>query len=137
MTVALSRARLGLYILGRRSLFESCFELRPAFEKLFAKPAQLELVTGEIYPAFRGVGDAGDEGGTAVMEGVEHLGQYVFEMTNAKVKAIKEGRDILPPAAEVVEEGEEEGHGVGEEDGEGEDDDDEEAGDEPEELEQA
>ena len=29
--------------------------------------------------------------------GVEHLGQYVYEMTQAKVKMLKEGRESLPP----------------------------------------
>jgi len=82
-----------------------------------------------MYPATRAVGDDGE---TAVMEGVEHLGQYVFEMTNAKVKAIKEGRDVLPPAAEVTQREVEEGHGVVDED----DEDEVEAGDEPEESEQ-
>ena len=42
-------------------------------------------------------GDA--DGNVAVMEGVEHLGKYVFEMTNAKVKALKEGNGVLPPIA--------------------------------------
>lgn len=32
------------------------------------------------------------------MEGVEHLGQYVFEMTKAKVEALKAGGGQLPPA---------------------------------------
>jgi len=30
------------------------------------------------------------------MDGVEHLGQYVYEMTQAKVKSLKEGREKLP-----------------------------------------
>ena len=38
LTVALSRARLGLYILGRRSVFESVFELKPAFDILLQRP---------------------------------------------------------------------------------------------------
>lgn len=33
----------------------------------------------------------------AVMEGVEHLGQYVYEMTKAKVEALKIGGGQLPP----------------------------------------
>jgi intron-binding protein aquarius len=32
-----------------------------------------------------------EEGSEAVMEGVEHLGQYVYEMTKAKVEALKRG----------------------------------------------
>jgi len=38
-----------------------------------------------MYPAKRKVDDEVD--GTE-MEGVEHLGQYVYEMTQAKVKAL-------------------------------------------------
>ncbi len=30
------------------------------------------------------------------MEGVEHLGQYVFEMTQAKVEMLKKGNNVLP-----------------------------------------
>jgi len=100
LTVALSRARLGLYILGRRSLFESCFELRPAFEKLFARPDKLQLVTGETFPTKRGVDD---NVAVAEMDGVEHLGQYVYEMTNAKVADLKAGQGVLPPVAENAE----------------------------------
>ena len=31
------------------------------------------------------------------MEGVEHLGQYVFEMTQAKVEMLKKRGNVLPP----------------------------------------
>lgn len=48
------------------------------------------------------------------MEGVEHLGQYVFEMTQAKVEILKRGRNVVPPQESVV------GYGKDEEmDGEG------------------
>ncbi|PGH11437.1 hypothetical protein AJ80_07116 [Polytolypa hystricis UAMH7299] len=88
LTVALSRARLGLYILGRREVFESCFELQPAFEIFAKRPDKLMLVPGEISPSARVLdSDAEDVPGTP-MEGLEHLGQYVFEMTQAKLKAI-------------------------------------------------
>lgn len=36
LVVAMSRARLGLYIFGRVSLFKNCFELQPTF-KLVSK----------------------------------------------------------------------------------------------------
>jgi intron-binding protein aquarius len=32
LVVAMSRARLGLYIVGRQALFANCFELQPAFK---------------------------------------------------------------------------------------------------------
>ncbi|KAF2772813.1 P-loop containing nucleoside triphosphate hydrolase protein [Teratosphaeria nubilosa] len=111
LTVALSRARLGLYVLGRREVFESSLELREAFALLFERPTKLALVTGEMFPTSRLV-EAKVE--RTDMEGVEHLGQYVYEMTQAKVKALKEGGGVLPPAASG---------GRVEEDGEGEGDD--------------
>lgn len=87
LTVALSRARLGLYILGRREVFESCYELKPAFDILLQRPDKLMITTGEMFPTNRRLDEAVE--GTA-MEGVEHLGQYVFEMTQAKIKALGE-----------------------------------------------
>ncbi|EAS29887.2 DEAD helicase superfamily protein [Coccidioides immitis RS] len=95
LTVALSRARLGLYILGRREVFESCFELKPAFDILFQRPDKLMLVPGEMFPTTRAL-DA-DISGTA-MEGIEHLGQYVYEMTQAKVKAMGEEVTVMDTA---------------------------------------
>jgi intron-binding protein aquarius len=117
LTVALSRARLGLYVLGRRDVFESSLELREAFAPFFARSQKLELVTNEMFPTVRGSEDQigqtdGGLGGVTTMEGVEHLGQYVFEMTKAKVQALKAGDGALPPPATTtalpVEDGEEE-----------------------------
>lgn len=98
LTVALSRARLGLYILGRRSVFESVFELKPAFDVLFRRPDELALVTDEMYGATqRKVTDVeGEVEGEAVMQGVEHLGTYVYEMTKAKMEAMKANGSALP-----------------------------------------
>lgn len=89
--MALSRARLGLYILGRREIFEGCFELREAFEKLLQRPDKLALVTGELWPSQRKVADDANDAvpGEATMEGVEHLGQYVFEMTTTKIQQLQ------------------------------------------------
>lgn len=102
LTVALSRARLGLYILGRREVFESCFELRQAFEILLQRPDKLMLVTGELFPSNRVLKD--EEGvdvpGETQMENVEHLGQYVYEMTNSKVQQLRAERGLT--AVELV-----------------------------------
>lgn len=109
MTVALSRARLGLYILGRREVFEACPELRPAFDVLLLRPDKLMLVTGELWPAEREVAEGdGPVEGEAPMEGVEHLGQYVFEMTNTKLKQLQaEQGGMVEPIIEEPEEGDE------------------------------
>jgi intron-binding protein aquarius len=72
-----------------------------------------------MFPTTRSVEE---QGNTAEMEGVEHLGQYVFEMTKAKVEAIKRGEGQLPPVSgnrdEEMEEEEEvyaEDEGMGDE----------------------
>lgn len=67
---------------------------------MLARPAALTLTTGEMFPTQR---EVGEQGSTAEMEGVEHLGQYVFEMTKAKVEAIKKGEGVLPPASGVTD----------------------------------
>ncbi|KKA27143.1 hypothetical protein TD95_000407 [Thielaviopsis punctulata] len=104
LTVALSRARLGLYVLGRRDVFESCAELRPAFDQFFERPDKLTLVTGELWPSKREIKDeTGKDGveGEFTVEGVEHLGLYVYEMTQTKTKELNSGRAVLPDAEEV------------------------------------
>jgi intron-binding protein aquarius len=117
LTVALSRARLGLYILGRREVFENCFELKQAFNMLLERPDKLQLVTGELFPSHRILSD--EEGmedvpGQAQMENVEHLGKYVFDMTNSKVQQLRAERGLpessLDPNMKPIEE---EGEQVG------------------------
>jgi len=60
------------------------------------------LVTGELWPSQRVLKD--EEGktvpGEAQMEGLEHLGQYVYEMTNAKVQQLRAEKGL--PEAELV-----------------------------------
>ena len=48
LVVAMSRARLGLYIFGRANLFRNCYELQPAFNILLQRPVQLHLCPNEV-----------------------------------------------------------------------------------------
>ncbi|KAE8038343.1 hypothetical protein FH972_010865 [Carpinus fangiana] len=48
LVVAMSRARLGLYVFCRRSLFEQCYELQPTFQHLLQRPDHLALNLDEI-----------------------------------------------------------------------------------------
>ncbi|CAH0020194.1 unnamed protein product [Clonostachys rhizophaga] len=110
MTVAVSRARLGLYILGRREIFEACHEFRPTFDILLQRPDKLMLVTGELWPSQRDI--LGEDGGSKVdgevaMEGVEHLGQYVFEMSKTKLEQLQGTVATEPTIIEEDEEGDE------------------------------
>ena len=109
LTVALSRARLGLYVLGRRSVFQSSPELHHAFGLLLQRPEKLVLTTGEIFPTERML-DAEVEG--TEMAGLEHLGQYVFEMTQAKVDTLRKGNTVLPPEDPQIDVAEDEEDGA-------------------------
>ncbi|XP_057789998.1 uncharacterized protein LOC131006864 [Salvia miltiorrhiza] len=48
LIVAMSRARLGLYVFCRRSLFEQCYELQPTFQLLLQRPDHLGLNLQEL-----------------------------------------------------------------------------------------
>ena len=84
----LSRARFGLYIFCRVSLFRNCHELQPAFQQLLRRPTALHIVPGETHPTPRPAADAdamrpvaevgdGEEAGWFEVEGVEHMGVVV------------------------------------------------------------
>ena len=110
LTVALSRARLGLYILGRREVFDI----------LLKRSDKLQLVAGELWPSQRILKDeeGSDVPGQTEMSGVEHLGQWVFDMTNTKVEELRTQRG-LPAGAPLpaIEAGDEIVGAVEEEDG--------------------
>ncbi|KAL7929981.1 P-loop containing nucleoside triphosphate hydrolase protein [Trichoderma chlorosporum] len=108
MTVAFSRARLGLYVLGRREVFEACPELRPAFDVLLQRPDKLMLVTGELFPTERqSLDEEGPVEGEVAMEGVEHIGQYVFEMTKTRIQQLQAEQGLV--MEDAIDEAEEEG----------------------------
>ncbi|KAH7528063.1 hypothetical protein FEM48_Zijuj05G0031900 [Ziziphus jujuba var. spinosa] len=48
LVVAMSRARLGLYVFCRRSLFEQCYELQPTFQLLLQRPDRLGVTLNEV-----------------------------------------------------------------------------------------
>jgi len=47
LIVTMSRARFGLYVFGRFSLFENCFELAPVFNRFAKRPRKLSLELDE------------------------------------------------------------------------------------------
>ncbi|KAI0500818.1 hypothetical protein KFK09_019035 [Dendrobium nobile] len=50
LVVAMSRARLGLYVFCRRALFEQCYELQPTVQLLLQRPDHLALNLDEATP---------------------------------------------------------------------------------------
>ncbi|KAI8615394.1 hypothetical protein BC830DRAFT_1168644 [Chytriomyces sp. MP71] len=131
LIVALSRARLGLYIFGRQKLFQNCLELQEAFgNRLFKdRPTQeLWLRGGELYVSddfSRLVEDTGvvHEGGEWSVAGEEdsifkiadvaHMGTYVHQMIveqiefmkTEKEKKAKDAEDAAEAAARESDEG--------------------------------
>lgn len=91
LVVALSRARLGLYIFGRLKLFQNCHELEPAFKRLVQRPTKLWIRTGEMYPNTTRLVNPGDEDGEEDKEEEETKGKKGKKAP--KKKAPKKGKD--------------------------------------------
>ncbi|XP_078432564.1 P-loop containing nucleoside triphosphate hydrolases superfamily protein [Wolffia australiana] len=79
LVVAMSRARLGLYVFCRRALFEQCYELQPTFRLLLQRPDALALNLQESTPyTDRHVDDTGTP---YFVSGVEEMGDIInFKM---------------------------------------------------------
>ncbi|CAF0926502.1 unnamed protein product [Adineta ricciae] len=91
LVVAMSRARLGLYIFGRVNLFESCFELTPAFNILTKRPAKLFLLPNETYPSVREEKrDQSIVHQATVMENMPQMADFVYKFYNQKLVAYQE-----------------------------------------------
>ena len=80
LIVAVSRARLGLYVFGRNALFKECHELWGTLRHLYEKPDKLEIITGEYYPSKRKVDDKVSKDKIYQVEDVTDLGSIVFSM---------------------------------------------------------
>eukprot|EP00009_Paramoeba_aestuarina_P014224 CAMPEP_0201526470 /NCGR_PEP_ID=MMETSP0161_2-20130828/31941_1 /ASSEMBLY_ACC=CAM_ASM_000251 /TAXON_ID=180227 /ORGANISM="Neoparamoeba aestuarina, Strain SoJaBio B1-5/56/2" /LENGTH=560 /DNA_ID=CAMNT_0047926877 /DNA_START=147 /DNA_END=1829 /DNA_ORIENTATION=- len=78
LVVAMSRARFGLYVFGRQSLFANCYELTPVFSQFLKTPltTKLQLLPQERYstPFER---DAPKEGQVVEIQDVIHMGKLV------------------------------------------------------------
>ena len=82
LVVAVSRARLGLYVLCRSELFQNSHELRQTFDLLLKRPQKLQLVVGETYPTDRMADEQIEDSNVFEVDGVDHLGSVVYQMQN-------------------------------------------------------
>ena len=80
LIVAVSRARLGLYIVCRQNVFSRCHELHKVMDQFAAKPNKLELITGEQYPTERSLGSGIPTGKMYTVDDVMDLGSIVHAM---------------------------------------------------------
>nr|XP_050867940.1 RNA helicase aquarius isoform X1 [Vespula vulgaris] len=93
LVVAMSRARLGLYVFARVSLFKNCFELTPAFNQLMQRPLKLQLLPRETYPADR-LNDAIPSSSSMEIEDMPHMAKFVYDYYMEKVSGIKESQKM-------------------------------------------
>jgi len=99
LIVAMSRARLGLYVFGRAALFANCYELQHSFELLCQRPTELQLAPWERYQQ----GPARALGAPLGQEAVTVEG--VMEMSAAVAKLYEESCEaqVVAAAPEVAE----------------------------------
>ncbi|XP_035781501.1 RNA helicase aquarius-like [Anopheles albimanus] len=91
LVVAMSRARLGLYIFGRVGLFKNCVELQPAFRLLMKRPLQLQLLADETYPGERKLHEpATDASKITSISDMTVMAQFVYKFYMSKVNVIRE-----------------------------------------------
>lgn len=80
LVVAVSRARLGLYVLCRQSLFQGCHELKRTMDQFAERPNKLQLAVGEHYPTKRTTVAKIPKKSLFEVEDVAHLGVMVHKM---------------------------------------------------------
>ncbi|CAL4939706.1 unnamed protein product [Urochloa decumbens] len=96
LIVAMSRARLGLYVFCRRSLFEQCYELQPTFQLLLQRPDKLALNLEECTPfTERPLGETGNIHYVASTEDIDHLVKFRLE----HLRQMQYMQYYAPPAA--------------------------------------
>uniref|UniRef100_T1J5U4 RNA helicase aquarius n=1 Tax=Strigamia maritima TaxID=126957 RepID=T1J5U4_STRMM len=87
LIVAMSRARLGLYVFARVSLFKNCFELTPAFNLLMQRPLNLHLLPQEMYQTTRQVSAVCED--AIVINDLSHMASFVLELYQHKLQMLQ------------------------------------------------
>ncbi|XP_066599155.1 RNA helicase aquarius [Prorops nasuta] len=100
LVVAMSRARLGLYVFARVSLFKNCFELTPAFDQLMRRPLKLQLLPNELYPTDRPY-NADPPAPPMEIEDMPHMAKFVYDYYMEKVSGMKESPKIWQKPGDV------------------------------------
>lgn len=87
LVVAMSRARLGLYVFCRTKLYQNCFELIRTFAQMLSRPTQLQLVANERSWDGTTARRISDPVQPYTVMDVTHMGRIVQEET---VRTMKE-----------------------------------------------
>ncbi|KAM9064638.1 RNA helicase aquarius isoform X1 [Sarcophilus harrisii] len=103
LVVAMSRARLGLYIFARVSLFQNCFELTPAFNQLTARPLHLQIIPTEHFPTNRKNGEQPSHP-VQIIKNMPQMANFVYNMYMLMIQSTHQyNQALLPPPAMVEE----------------------------------
>ena len=110
LVVAMSRARLGLYVFARVSLFKNCFELQPAFNILMRRPLQLHLCPNEVVPCKRMASVTAPN--PVIVYDMPMMSKFVVDFYQNKVKELKvlQSRHMMSRPGDIK--GQETGKGV-------------------------
>lgn len=114
LTVALSRARLGLYVFARQSLFASCYELQKTFKMFADRPNTLKLIPSECY--LQGEQDFVARDNSPMITSIQDMPEmvkFVFDFYPKQVERIQQNwpewfDSIMNPNKDKTMEGEEE-----------------------------
>jgi len=87
LVVAMSRARLGLYVFARVNLFKNCYELQPAFNILMKRPLQLHLCPNELFPSKRQANVTAPN--PVIVYDMPMMSKFVVDFYQDKVKQLK------------------------------------------------
>ena len=87
LVVAMSRARLGLYVFARVNLFKNCFELTPAFNILCSRPVDgLHLCPNEVHPTSRQANVSAPN--PLIIQDMSQMCKFVYDFYAQKVAAM-------------------------------------------------
>ncbi|XP_036398844.1 RNA helicase aquarius [Megalops cyprinoides] len=103
LVVAMSRARLGLYIFARVSLFQNCFELTPAFNQLTARPLQLHIRPQEYYTPGQ-LSETRSAHPDQVIQNMPEMANLVYNMYMHMIQNTQQYRQqqaLLPPPSQT------------------------------------
>lgn len=90
LIVAVSRARLGLYVFCRQALFSSVPELKQTFAHFEKKPGKLTLVLNETNPTDRKATEGPEVKKLLEVDDVSHLGAIVHKMQEDLIAQLNE-----------------------------------------------
>lgn len=107
LVVAMSRARLGLYVFCRRSLFEQCYELQPTFQHLLQRPDLLALnMTEAIQFTDRHVEETGPIHLVSGIEEMESIVNYkIYQAQMMSNHFLAYSGQVAPPMGAAKQNG--------------------------------